>query len=63
MKLKYAGLKWECTNTLLSFGTFMSTSNHIEGDKVTVETDAPLLWTTHIRVSDSHSANLTMSTV
>lgn len=44
-----SGLRWECDNLRLEFGVFMSTSNIIRSERVVVETDAPLLWTTQVR--------------
>jgi thiamine pyrophosphokinase len=37
--------------TEMRFGGLISTSNEIESDVVTVETDQPLIWTTELRQS------------
>ena len=43
-------LKWDLDGErALEFGSLISSSNQIVGSRVTVETDAPLLWTTGLR--------------
>ncbi|KAF3436432.1 hypothetical protein FNV43_RR23524 [Rhamnella rubrinervis] len=43
------GLQWDLTETDMRFGGLVSTSNIVEGEKVTVRSDSDLLWTISIR--------------
>ncbi|GJJ76994.1 thiamine pyrophosphokinase [Entomortierella parvispora] len=47
--LTTSGLKWDVENWKTSFGTQISTSNALVGSEVTIQTDAPVVWTTEIR--------------
>ncbi|KAG0057610.1 hypothetical protein BGZ83_006983 [Gryganskiella cystojenkinii] len=47
--LTTAGLKWDVENWKTSFGTQISTSNALVSPDVTIQTDAPVVWTTEIR--------------
>lgn len=40
------GLRWNLCNTKMNIGGLISTSNVIESDEITVETDVDLVWTT-----------------
>ncbi|CAH1763487.1 5363_t:CDS:2 [Entrophospora sp. SA101] len=42
------GLKWNLENTSTSFGKLVSTSNHLEDDIITIETDSPIVWTVEL---------------
>lgn len=50
-KLTTTGLKWDVENWRTSFGSQMSTSNSLVGPHVTIEIDAPMVWTTELRSS------------
>ncbi|MED6155507.1 cAMP-dependent protein kinase subunit [Stylosanthes scabra] len=43
------GLRWDLNNTEMRFGGLVSTSNIVEGDIVTVQSDSDLLWTISIK--------------
>ncbi|XAR58452.1 Thiamine diphosphokinase [Bertholletia excelsa] len=43
------GLQWDLTNTEMSFGGLISTSNIVKEEKITVQSDADLLWTISIK--------------
>ncbi|KAL9259851.1 Thiamine pyrophosphokinase 1-like protein [Drosera capensis] len=43
------GLKWNLTDTAMEFGGLVSTSNIVEEDTVTVQSDSDLLWTISIK--------------
>ncbi|KAF9918402.1 hypothetical protein BX616_008962 [Lobosporangium transversale] len=43
------GLKWDIKNWKSSFGTKVSTSNALVSTKITIETTAPVVWTTELR--------------
>lgn len=43
------GLKWNLTEAKMRFGSMISTSNIVHAEKVTVESDADLLWTISLR--------------
>ncbi|GLT70508.1 hypothetical protein SLA2020_425830 [Shorea laevis] len=43
------GLQWDLTDTEMKFGGLISTSNIVEGEKVTVQSDSDLLWTISIK--------------
>ncbi|TKY61789.1 Thiamine pyrophosphokinase 1 [Spatholobus suberectus] len=43
------GLKWDLNDTAMSFGGLISTSNIVEGEIVTVQSDSDLLWTISIK--------------
>ncbi|KAF9092255.1 hypothetical protein BGX27_001864, partial [Mortierella sp. AM989] len=47
--LTTVGLKWDIENWKTSFGTQMSTSNALVASKVTIETNASVVWTTEIK--------------
>ncbi len=40
------GLRWNLENEKLEFGQLISSSNHIEGTHVEIDTSHPVLWTT-----------------
>lgn len=40
------GLQWDLHENSLEFGGLISTSNHIKGDRVAIETSDPIIWTT-----------------
>ncbi|KAG9416234.1 cAMP-dependent protein kinase subunit [Aphanomyces cochlioides] len=46
------GLKWNLTNHETFFGGLVSTSNHVLGDEVLVETSDPLVWTTELKAEE-----------
>ncbi|KAG0210312.1 hypothetical protein BGX28_009468 [Mortierella sp. GBA30] len=46
-----SGLKWDVENWKTSFGTRISTSNVLAASKVTIQTNAAVLWTTEIKSS------------
>jgi len=49
-RVSTSGLKWDLDGSRpLEFGTLISSSNEIVDDEVTIETSAPLLWTTGLR--------------
>ncbi|KAL4368702.1 hypothetical protein GQ457_05G002190 [Hibiscus cannabinus] len=43
------GLRWDLNNTETKFGGLVSTSNIVEGEKVTVQSDSDLLWTISLK--------------
>ncbi|KAK7284657.1 hypothetical protein RJT34_19407 [Clitoria ternatea] len=43
------GLKWDLNDTAMRFGGLVSTSNIVNGDIVTVQSDSDLLWTISIK--------------
>ncbi|CAO3567584.1 unnamed protein product [Mortierella alpina] len=43
------GLKWDVENWKTAFGTQLSTSNVLASSKVTIQTNAPVVWTTEIK--------------
>ncbi|KAJ4783345.1 thiamine pyrophosphokinase 1 [Rhynchospora pubera] len=43
------GLQWNLSDTAMSFGGLISTSNVVKEDKVTVSSDADLIWTISIK--------------
>ncbi|XP_066306309.1 thiamine pyrophosphokinase 2-like [Miscanthus floridulus] len=43
------GLKWNLSESKMRFGSMISTSNIVQSEKVTVESDADLLWTISLR--------------
>ncbi|XP_050235894.1 thiamine pyrophosphokinase 1 isoform X2 [Mercurialis annua] len=43
------GLQWDMTDTEMSFGSLISTSNIVKGEKVTVQSSSDLLWTISIK--------------
>uniref|UniRef100_A0A7N0TTC5 thiamine diphosphokinase n=1 Tax=Kalanchoe fedtschenkoi TaxID=63787 RepID=A0A7N0TTC5_KALFE len=43
------GLKWNLTDTGMRFGDLVSTSNLVTAEKITVKSDADLLWTISIK--------------
>ncbi|KAL4603594.1 hypothetical protein ACB092_10G135200 [Castanea dentata] len=43
------GLQWDLTNTEMRFGGLISTSNVVKGEKITVESDADLIWTISVK--------------
>ncbi|CAM6099816.1 unnamed protein product [Calypogeia fissa] len=45
------GLQWNLSNTKMSFGSLVSTSNLLLGDFVTVVSDTHLVWTEALRIS------------
>lgn len=51
--VRTTGLKWDLDGRrALEFGSLISSSNQIINDRVTVETDSPLLWTADLRQGD-----------
>lgn len=49
-RVRTTGLRWDLDGTRpLEFGGLISSSNRVEGERVTVETSAPLLWTAGLR--------------
>jgi thiamine pyrophosphokinase len=44
------GLRWNLCGTKMNIGGLISTSNVIESDEITVETDVDLIWTTETSV-------------
>ncbi|KAJ6390498.1 hypothetical protein OIU77_024663 [Salix suchowensis] len=44
-----AGLQWDLTNTEMRFGDLVSTSNLVQGEKITVQSSSDLLWTISIK--------------
>lgn len=47
-----SGLQWDLNETPMSFGSLISTSNVLKDEKVTVCSDADLLWTSSIQNSE-----------
>uniref|UniRef100_A0ACD5XH94 Uncharacterized protein n=1 Tax=Avena sativa TaxID=4498 RepID=A0ACD5XH94_AVESA len=43
------GLRWNLDNTSMSYGGLVSTSNIVDGEKVTVTSDTDLIWTISLR--------------
>ncbi|RRT49008.1 hypothetical protein BHE74_00009234 [Ensete ventricosum] len=43
------GLQWDLTNTRMSFGGLVSTSNIVREERITVRSDSDLLWTISIK--------------
>ncbi|KAG9287741.1 hypothetical protein G9A89_004144 [Geosiphon pyriformis] len=43
------GLKWNLTKTPTSIGTMISTSNQLEKNIVTIETDSPVIWSIELK--------------
>ncbi|RLN23569.1 hypothetical protein C2845_PM07G10690 [Panicum miliaceum] len=43
------GLKWNLSESKMRFGSMISTSNIVQSEKVTVQSDADLLWTISLR--------------
>ncbi|THU55307.1 hypothetical protein C4D60_Mb11t05200 [Musa balbisiana] len=43
------GLQWDLTNTRMSFGSLISTSNIVREERITVRSDSDLLWTISIK--------------
>ncbi|KAK9086422.1 hypothetical protein Syun_028816 [Stephania yunnanensis] len=43
------GLKWNLDNTEMKFGGLISTSNIVQDEKITVQSDSDLLWTISIQ--------------
>ncbi|KAB2609589.1 cell division control protein 48 E-like [Pyrus ussuriensis x Pyrus communis] len=43
------GLQWDLAETEMRFGGLISTSNLVKGEKITVQSDADLLWTISIK--------------
>uniref|UniRef100_A0ACD5WA12 Uncharacterized protein n=1 Tax=Avena sativa TaxID=4498 RepID=A0ACD5WA12_AVESA len=43
------GLKWNLSDAKMKFGRMISTSNIVDSEKVTVQSDADLLWTISLR--------------
>uniref|UniRef100_A0ACD5X3S0 Uncharacterized protein n=1 Tax=Avena sativa TaxID=4498 RepID=A0ACD5X3S0_AVESA len=43
------GLKWNLSDAKMKFGSMISTSNIVDSEKVTVQSDADLLWTISLR--------------
>ncbi|KAF9150089.1 hypothetical protein BG015_008093 [Linnemannia schmuckeri] len=50
--LTTTGLKWDIEDWKTSFGTQISTSNALVGSKVIVKTNAPVVWTTELRLGE-----------
>ncbi|XP_011008044.1 PREDICTED: thiamine pyrophosphokinase 1-like isoform X2 [Populus euphratica] len=46
---KTTGLQWDLTNTEMRFGDLVSTSNLVQGEKITVQSSSDLLWTISIK--------------
>ncbi|KAG0284686.1 hypothetical protein BGZ98_005827 [Dissophora globulifera] len=49
--LTLTGFQWDVENWKTSFGTQLSTSNGLIGPNLTIETTAPVVWTTELRES------------
>jgi len=47
-----SGLQWDLNETPMSFGSAISTSNILRDEKVTVRSDADLLWTSSIQIQN-----------
>lgn len=52
-----SGLRWNLRSTPMAFGGLVSTSNVIEADEIHVESDADLVWTTRLRISDDDGSD------
>ncbi|KAF9548895.1 hypothetical protein EC957_005247 [Mortierella hygrophila] len=52
--LTTTGLKWDIEDWKTSFGTQISTSNALVGSKVTIKTNAPVVWTTELRSGEKY---------
>ncbi|KAK3835995.1 MAG: thiamine pyrophosphokinase [Linnemannia elongata] len=50
--LTTTGLKWDVEDWTTRFGTQISTSNALVGSKVTIKTNAPVVWTTELRSAE-----------
>ncbi|CAL4950129.1 unnamed protein product [Urochloa decumbens] len=50
------GLKWNLSESKMRFGSMISTSNIVQSAKVTVQSDADLLWTISLRKPDLKSS-------
>ncbi|KAF9271929.1 thiamine pyrophosphokinase Thi80 [Linnemannia elongata] len=50
--LTTTGLKWDIEDWKTSFGTQISTSNALAESKVTIKTNAPVVWTTELRFGE-----------
>ncbi|ANB15228.1 thiamine diphosphokinase [Sugiyamaella lignohabitans] len=46
------GLRWDVSDWKTSFGSQVSTSNHLISDSITIESDKPVLFTAEIRDSE-----------
>lgn len=53
-----SGLRWNLRSTPMAFGGLVSTSNVIEADEIHVESDADLVWTTRLRISDDDGSDV-----
>ncbi|KAF9146899.1 hypothetical protein BGX30_005109 [Mortierella sp. GBA39] len=53
--LTTTGLKWDIEDWKTSFGTQISTSNALVGSKVTIKTNAPVVWTTELRFGENNN--------